>query len=75
MTDKNFYDDQDPMARLRLWGLGQMMWGAGIAAMVIVAILVGLYVIWGLGQFLPEESKQAPSPYGAIEIVQTTSVV
>ncbi len=75
MTDKNVYDEQDHMTRLKLWGLGEMIRGASYAALVFVGILLFVYAIWLVGETLPEESKQAPSPYGAIETVQTSLVV
>ena len=65
MDDKYFDDGR--FATLTYWALGQMMKGAGYAAAFTIAIGVTLAVIWGVGQLLPEESKQAPSPYGALE--------
>ena len=64
MDDKYFDDGR--FAKLSYWGLGQMMKGAGYAAAFTIAIGVTLAVIWGVGQLLPAESKQAPSPYGAL---------
>lgn len=70
MSDKHFLDDQTDIDRLRYWGLGQMMRGAFLGGAFFVAILAVVYLIWGLGLLLPEESKQAPSPYGALETIQ-----
>ena len=76
MSDKEFmYDDQHPTIRLRIWGLGQMIWGAFLASIFVVAIGGVLVAIWLAGMLLPERSKEAPSPYGAIEIVQTVTEV
>jgi len=76
MSDKDFLlDDQPPVIRMRVWALGQMVWGAFLAGAVLLAIGVTLLAIYGVSLLLPEESKQAPSPYGAIEIVQTSRVV
>ncbi len=70
MSDKHFFDDPDPTIRLRMWGLGQMVWGAFLAGCFLLGIGGLMVAVWVVGEFLPEESKQAPSPYGAIEVVQ-----
>lgn len=75
MSDDNFYTDQSPVVRLRVWALGQMVWGAFIAAVGVTVIGAILAAIWGLSMLLPEQSKQMPSPYGALELVQTVQVV
>ncbi len=76
MSDKEFvYDDQHPTIRLRVWALGQMIWGAFLAGVIVLAIGGVLVAIWLAGMLLPERSKEAPSPYSAIEIIQTDSVV
>ncbi|MBC7737674.1 MAG: RC-LH1 core complex protein PufX [Candidatus Saccharibacteria bacterium] len=72
--DDKFYTDQDPVIRLRVWALGQMIWGGFLAAAVVVGIGAVLVVIWIISMLLPEQSKQAPSPYVALEIVQTVQV-
>jgi hypothetical protein len=67
MSEKPYFE-QTEAQRLRSWILTEMLSGAGKAAVVLVAIGVLLWAIWGLGQLLPPESKQAPSPQqGAIE--------
>lgn len=76
MSDKEFvYDDQHPTIRLRVWALGQMVWGAFLAGVIVLAIGGVLVAIWLAGMLLPERSKEAPSPFSAIEIIQTDSVV
>ncbi len=65
MANKDYFDE-GRTAHLMYWGLGQMAKGAGWAAAVLVTIGVVMYGIWALGQLLPAESKQAPSPYSAI---------
>jgi hypothetical protein len=75
MSDENFYETQAPSSRLRVWALGQMMWGAMLAGAGVLAIGVMLGAIWIVGAFLPEESKQAPSPNSALEIVHHIQVV
>ena len=74
IDDGHSYAVQTPQARLRLWVLGQMLWGAGISSVIVIGIGVLLGAIWAVGEFLPERSKEAPSPYGAIEIVRTIEV-
>jgi hypothetical protein len=66
MSNKDYFEESRS-ANLAYWGLGQMLRGAGWAAAVLVAIGFLLYGTWAIGQLLPAESKQAPSPYGAIE--------
>lgn len=66
MTNKDYFDE-GRSAKIAYWGLGQMLKGAGWAAAVLVACGFAMYLIWALGQLLPEESKQAPSPMGSIE--------
>jgi hypothetical protein len=68
MSDKNFFDEQSPVVRLRVWALGQMVWGAFIAGIGVVIVGAVLLVILGVSHLLPEQSKQAPSPYGALEL-------
>lgn len=74
MSDENFYEGQSPQARLRVWGLGQMVYGALLAAGALVAIGAVLGAIWIVGALLPEESKTAPSPNSSLEVVQTVHV-
>ncbi len=75
MSEDNFYTEQHPVIRLRIWVLGQMIWGGFLAAIVVFAIGAVLAAIWVVSMFLPPESKQAPSPYGALELVQIVQVV
>lgn len=63
----NDYFDEGRTASLAYWGLGQMLKGAGFAAAFLIAIGLFLTAIWAFGLLLPEESKQAPSPYSALE--------
>ena len=76
MSDNEFaYDDQHPTVRLRVWALGQMVWGAFLAGVFLVVIGGFIGAIWVVSMLLPDRSKEAPSPYGAIETVQTVTVV
>jgi hypothetical protein len=67
MSDKPYWDDGQA-AMLRTWVLGQMLRGAGYAAVFVIVIGLTLYAIWGIGLLLPEASKQAPPPMGALVI-------
>ena len=70
MSDEHYYEGQSPMIRLRVWALGQMVWGAFLAGAGLAIVGAVLLAIWAVGLLLPEESKQAPSPYGALETAQ-----
>ena len=75
MSDQNLYEGDTHIIRLRVWALGQMVWGAFLAGAVLSVIGAILLAVWIVSMILPEASKQAPSPYGAIEIVQTVQTV
>ena len=75
MSDEHYYEGQSPIVRLRVWAFGQMMWGAFIAGVGLVAVGAILGVVWLIGQLLPEQSKQMPSAVGALEIVQPYEIV
>ncbi len=66
MSDKH-YMNQTEAHRLRSWILHEMLVGAGRAAIVLVGIGLVIYAIYLVGLLLPPESKEAPSPMGAIE--------
>lgn len=70
MSDEHYYEEQNPVIRLRIWALGQMVWGAFLAGLGLAIVAAVLLVIWAVGQLLPEASKQAPSPFSALEISQ-----
>ncbi len=65
MAEKYF--EEARASGLSRWALGLMLKGAGGALVVVVLVGVALTVVWGIGKFLPEQSKQMPSPYGALE--------
>ena len=56
------YIVETPTARLRNWVLSEMLRGAGYAALFLLAIGIFYAVVWGVGQLLPDESKNAPPP-------------
>ncbi|MBD3763745.1 MAG: RC-LH1 core complex protein PufX [Rhodobacterales bacterium] len=67
VTDDGYFRESR-FATLSAWGLTQMLKGAVYAAAFLLACGLLLWGLWALGQLLPPESKQAPSPYGAIEV-------
>ncbi|MFN7002275.1 MAG: RC-LH1 core complex protein PufX [Roseinatronobacter sp.] len=68
MAEHDYIQDS-PVQRLRNWILSEMVRGAGYALAFLLAIGLIYGVIWGIGQFLPDESKNAPPPmpYSALE--------
>lgn len=70
MSDEQLYEGQSHIIRLRVWALGQMVWGAFMAGVVLAGIAAFIAVVWVISQLLPEQSKQMPSPYGALETAQ-----
>lgn len=68
--EKPYYEHADTRVHIRHWVLGQMLTGAGKAAVFVITIGVVLFAIYALSLLLPEESKQAPSPQqtGALEM-------
>ena len=68
MSDKPYYhEDNNETALLRSWVLRQMLRGAGWAAAVMTGLVLIYLSLLVVSNFLPEESKQAPSPYGQLE--------
>ncbi|MDP3194907.1 RC-LH1 core complex protein PufX [Tabrizicola sp.] len=63
----NDYFEETKQTNLVFWSLGQMLKGAGYAAAFVIAISLALWAIYLVGLLLPEESRQTPSPYGALE--------
>ena len=70
MSDKPYFHEPNHTIHLRVWALGQMVWGAFLAGVFLVSVMAVLAAIYIVGLFLPEESKQAPAPMGAV-IVQS----
>ena len=67
MSDKPYYQEENPTIHLRTWAFGQMVWGAFLAGAFLAVFAVAFYALVFIGSFLPAESKEAPSPYGALE--------
>jgi hypothetical protein len=75
MMSDNFYTETNRTATIRSWIMWQMLRGMGWAALFVFAIGLMYGAIWAVGQMLPDESKTAPSPYGALEIAAPEVVV
>lgn len=67
MSEKPYYHEERQSVLISGWVFRQMMRGAGWAAVVVTGLILIYVALIFLGSFLPEESKQAPSPYGALE--------
>jgi hypothetical protein len=63
----NDYFQESKQTSLAFWSLGHMLKGAGYAAAFVIAILLFVWAIYLVGLLLPEESRQTPSPYGALD--------
>ncbi|MCA3437232.1 MAG: RC-LH1 core complex protein PufX [Rhodobacter sp.] len=68
--EKPYYEHANRRVHIRHWVLGQMLAGAGKAALFVIAIGVVLGAIYLVSLALPEQSKQAPSPQqtGALQM-------
>lgn len=61
MSEDNYFSISRK-AQLTSWITGQMLRGAGWAALVVVGFGLTLTVIWLVGTFLPAESRETPDP-------------
>jgi len=68
--EKPYFEHANRRVLIRHWVLGQMLAGAGKAALFVIAIGVVLGAIYLVSLALPEQSKQAPSPQqtGALQM-------
>ena len=66
-TENRPYWETGGTSMLRNFVLAQMLRGAGWSALLVVAVGGGLYALYLASLLLPEESKQAPAPMGALE--------
>jgi hypothetical protein len=63
MSDQSlYYQSGGKRAQIRNYVLSEMMRGAGWGALAIAIVVVPMWVIYLLGLFLPEDSKNAPPP-------------
>jgi hypothetical protein len=67
MSDKSYFHEPNQTVHLRVWALGQMVWGAFLGGVFLLGIGLFVWAIYLIGLLLPEESRQTPSPYGALE--------
>jgi hypothetical protein len=74
MSDKPYYEEMDKTVHLRVWALGQMVWGAFLAGAFLIGIGAIFAVLYFLGLLLPAESRETPSPYGAVVIEVTETI-
>ena len=66
MSDEYFKENRT--TSLYFWSFGHMARGAAYAAAFVIAIGLFLWALYGVGLLLPDESKQAPAPMGALEL-------
>lgn len=67
MSDKPYYHEDNQKVLLTLWAFRHTMRGVGWACAGFVVVIAIYVVLRGVAGFLPPESKEAPSPYGALE--------
>jgi hypothetical protein len=77
MSDKPYFHEPNNIIHLRVWALGQMVWGAFLAGLFLLAIAIFAGVLYGISLFLPEDSKTAPDPntWSSLELVLETATV
>lgn len=61
MSDNDYFS-VSRRGQLTAWITGQMLRGAGWAALVVVGFGLTLAVIIAIGTFLPAESRETPDP-------------
>ncbi len=57
-------------ASLTTWVTGEMLRGAGWAALVLIVIGLTLWAIYGVGLLLPAESRETPDPMAALKTLR-----
>jgi hypothetical protein len=67
MSDKPYFHEPNHEIHLRVWALGQMVWGAFLAGAFLIGIGLLVWAIYLVGLLLPEESRQTPDPMAALE--------
>ncbi len=73
MSD-NFYHEGNSTSSMRSWVMWQMLRGMGYAALFVLAIGLVYGALSIISSLLPEESKQAPSPYSQL-LIQPAAVI
>ncbi|MGL6208408.1 MAG: RC-LH1 core complex protein PufX [Paracoccaceae bacterium] len=69
MTEKPYYA-LDEKSQLFVWVARHMLIGAGWAAVVATVLVMTVVVTYWIGLLLPPESRETPSPYGAVAVEQ-----
>ena len=62
MSDKPYYHEPNNTIHLRVWALGQMVWGAFLGGIFLAVVLGFLALVYVVGLFLPAESRETPDP-------------
>jgi hypothetical protein len=61
MADDNYFS-LSRRAQMTSWIAGQMLRGAGYASVLVVGFGLLLTLIWFVGTFLPDASRETPDP-------------
>lgn len=69
MSYKPYDDEQNHKVLLYVWGLRQMSLGAGWACAGFVGVIFVYVFLQFVAGFLPPESQEQPSPYGAVQTI------
>jgi hypothetical protein len=77
MSDKPYFHEPNHTIHLRVWALGQMVWGAFLAGLFLLGIAVFALVLYGISLLLPEDSKTAPDPntWSSLVVIDETAKV
>jgi hypothetical protein len=62
-------------ASLTTWVTGEMLRGAGWAALVLIVIGLALWAIYGVGLLLPAESRETPDPMAALQTLRAALTI
>ncbi len=54
---------------LTAWITGEMLRGAGWAALFVITTGLALWAIYGVGLLLPAESRETPDPMASIQML------
>jgi Intrinsic membrane protein PufX len=70
MTMADDYFEPSRRGSLTVWVTGEMLRGAGWAALVLIVIGFTLWAIYGVGLLLPAESRETPDPMAALQTLR-----
>lgn len=71
----NKYFDESTTTSLGFWVLGQMLKGFGMAFLLVVGLMVAFGLVWAIGQALPSQSKEMPSPFGLLDLPTSVKTI